>query len=356
MLQISAKGRGLSKFHLDYLLHISSAFPHFRLFSQQFSKFLRRQSPPSPYFRDDIITSFHFMNAVYQTNFPDLSLTRRGKVRDVYDLGEQLLIVATDRISAFDVIMNEAVPGKGRILTQLSTFWFEKTQHIVPNHLLATTVDDFPASTHPYREWLEGRSMLTKKAQPLAIECVVRGYLAGSGWKEYTQSQTVCGIALPAGLVESSKLPEPIFTPATKAEEGHDENISFEQASDIVGQETAEAVRSLSIALYSFAAEYALSRGIILADTKFEFGHLPDGSLILIDEALTPDSSRYWLAEEYAPGKAQMNFDKQVLRDWLEAQPWNKQAPPPTLPQSIIEATLAKYREALERLIMSDER
>jgi phosphoribosylaminoimidazole-succinocarboxamide synthase len=291
------------------------------------------------------------MSAVFHTNCPTLHLHRRGKVRDVYDVGEYFLIVATDRISAFDVIMNEPVEGKGALLTALSMFWFERTRHIIANHVVSVNVDDYPQPAHEYRSQLEGRSMLVRKTQPLPIECVVRGYLAGSGWNEYKSSQTVCGVQLPAGLVESSKLPQPIFTPATKAEEGHDENISFEQAAQIVGIETAEFVRNVSIELYTQASEYAASRGIILADTKFEFGRLPDGSIILIDEALTPDSSRYWLAEEYAPGKPQMNFDKQVLRDWLLTQPWNKQAPAPTLPPEIITKTLAKYREAAVRLM-----
>lgn len=290
------------------------------------------------------------MNALFQTDFPTLKLFRRGKVRDVYDLGQYLLIVASDRISAFDVIMNEPVAGKGAILTKLSTFWFSQTKDIVENHIISTNVDDYPAEVQQYRSQLEGRSMLTVKTNPLPIECVVRGYLAGSGWKEYQQSQTVCGITLPGGLVESSQLPEPIFTPATKAEEGHDENISFEQAVEIVGIETATKVRELSIALYSFARNYAATRGIILADTKFEFGIKDNGSIILIDEALTPDSSRYWLASEYQPGKPQMNFDKQVLRDWLETQTWNKQPPPPTLPDDIISKTLEKYSTCLTLL------
>lgn len=289
-------------------------------------------------------------NAVFKTDFQDIPLLRRGKVRDVYDLGNSLLIVASDRISAFDVVMNEPITGKGAILTSLSSFWFAKTAHIIRNHTLTTNINEFPEQLKKYSEELDGRSLIALKAEPFPIECVVRGYLAGSGWKEYRQNKTVCGIPLPDGLVESSKLPKPIFTPATKAEEGHDENISFEQASEIIGQETAETLRDISISLYTYAAEYALSRGIILADTKFEFGRLEDGSIILIDEALTPDSSRYWLAEEYAPGKAQMNFDKQVLRDWLETQDWNKQPPPPTLPVEIIQETYNKYNEALERL------
>ena len=310
-------------------------------------------TPVQTFYPKPAQTSHTFMSAVFQTHCPTLHLHRRGKVRDVYDVGEYYLIVATDRISAFDVIMNEPVEGKGALLTALSMFWFDRTKSIIANHVVSVNVDDYPQLTHEYRSQLEGRSMLVRKTQPLPIECVVRGYLAGSGWNEYKSSQTVCGVQLPEGLVESSKLPEPIFTPATKAEEGHDENITFEQAAQIVGIETAEFVRNVSIKLYTQASEYAASRGIILADTKFEFGRLPNGSIILIDEALTPDSSRYWLAEEYAPGKPQVNFDKQVLRDWLLTQPWNKQAPAPPLPEEIIRRTLEKYTEAAQRL-MSD--
>lgn len=285
-----------------------------------------------------------------QTDFPDLKLFRRGKVRDVYDLGTTLLMVVTDRISAFDVIMAQPIPKKGEILTSVSLFWFEHTRQIVRNHLISSNVDDYPAECRKYADVLRGRSMLVEKTAPLAIECVVRGYVAGSGWKEYKASETICGIKLPSGLEESSRLAEPIFTPATKAETGHDENISFEEAAKIVGHETAVAVRDLSIQLYTFASEYAAKRGIILADTKFEFGVDSRGSIILIDEALTPDSSRFWLAEEWQPGKPQMNFDKQVLRDYLETLDWDKQYPPPHLPQDILDKTAAKYREALERL------
>ncbi|MBL7999796.1 MAG: phosphoribosylaminoimidazolesuccinocarboxamide synthase [Candidatus Kapabacteria bacterium] len=291
------------------------------------------------------------MNALYSTDFSDLTIFRRGKVRDVYDMGDSLLIVASDRISAFDVIMNEPVPGKGALLTDVSLFWFGKISSLIAHHVISTDVDTYPESLRKYSDILRGRSMLARKTQPLPVECVVRGYLAGSGWKEYNQNQTVCGVQLPAGLVESSQLPEPIFTPATKAEEGHDENISFEQTVEILGEETAAFVRDMSIKIYTMARDFAATKGIILADTKFEFGRLPDGSIIIIDEALTPDSSRYWLASEYEPGKPQMNFDKQVLRDWLEAQDWNKQPPPPTLPDSVIEQTLAKYKEAHDRLL-----
>ncbi len=289
-------------------------------------------------------------SALFYSDFPALTLFRRGKVRDVYDLGDALLMVASDRISAFDVVMDTPVTGKGEILTNLSMFWFNCTRHIVANHVISANVDEYPAECAPYAEHLRGRSMYVRKTTPLPIECVVRGYLAGSGWKEYQASRTVCGIALPDGLVESSKLPEPIFTPATKAETGHDENISFEEAEKICAPGLAAKARELSIALYTFAAEYAAKRNIILADTKFEFGTLPNGELILIDEALTPDSSRYWLAEHYRPGQAQINFDKQVLRDYLETLTWNKQPPPPPLPDDIVLKVKAKYQEALDRL------
>ncbi|TAE28611.1 MAG: phosphoribosylaminoimidazolesuccinocarboxamide synthase [Candidatus Kapaibacterium sp.] len=288
---------------------------------------------------------------LYQSNFPTLTLFRRGKVRDVYDLGDKLLMVASDRISAFDVIMAEPVPDKGELLTAISLFWFERTRDLVRNHLITADVEKYPEECQAYREILRGRSMLVEKTQPLPIECVVRGYIAGSAWKEYQQSETICGIKIPSGLQESSRLQEPIFTPATKAEEGHDENISFEQAANIIGAEQAMTVRILSINLYKTAALYALQRGILLADTKFEFGIDSHGHIILIDEALTPDSSRFWLKEEWQPGKAQTNFDKQVLRDYLETLDWNKQYPPPTLPQEILDKTTAKYKEALTRLV-----
>jgi phosphoribosylaminoimidazole-succinocarboxamide synthase len=290
-------------------------------------------------------------SALYSTNFPTLKLWRRGKVRDVYDLGESLLFVATDRISAYDVIMDQPIPGKGIILTSVSLFWFRLLEDIVPNHLITADVDDYPIECAPYREQLLGRSMLVRKTRPLPIECVARGYLAGSGWKEYRSNGTVCGNRLPEGLLLSSRLPGPIFTPATKAEEGHDENITFEQAAAIVGRETAEEARRLTLALYEKASRIAESRGIIIADTKFEFGHDSSGRLILIDEALTPDSSRFWLAASYRPGSEQQNFDKQYLRDYLESLDWDKTPPPPTLPESVIQGTAAKYREALERLV-----
>lgn len=289
-------------------------------------------------------------DALFKSDFPTLTLFRRGKVRDVYDLGDSLLMVASDRMSAFDVVMDNPIAGKGEILTKLSLFWFDITKSIVPNHLITSNVNEYPEVCLPYSKQLEGRSMLVRKTVPLAIECVVRGYLAGSGWKEYSTSKTVCGIPLPDGLVESSKLSEPIFTPATKAETGHDENISFEEAVKICGVELTTKARELSLQLYNFASDYARERNIILADTKFEFGTLPNGELILIDEALTPDSSRYWLAEEYEPGKTQTNFDKQVLRDYLETLSWNKQPPPPPLPDDIIAKVKQKYQEAFDRL------
>ena len=292
----------------------------------------------------------HHSKTMYQSDFPDLKLFRRGKVRDVYDLGETLLMVATDRISAFDVVMAETVPNKGKMLTAMSLFWFERTRDIVRNHLITANVDEYPEECRKYADALRGRSMLVEKTQPLPIECVVRGYMAGSGWKEYQANGTICGIKLPWGLEESSRLPSPIFTPATKAEEGHDENISFEVAVNLVGAEQAMTVRLLSINLYKTASLYALQRGILLADTKFEFGIDSHGQIILIDEALTPDSSRFWLKDDWQPGKTQMNFDKQVLRDYLETLDWNKQYPPPTLPDDVLERTSAKYNEALERL------
>jgi phosphoribosylaminoimidazole-succinocarboxamide synthase len=296
------------------------------------------------------------MNLLHTTNFPALTLFRRGKVRDVYDVTTNdgtpaLLMVATDRISAFDVIMAEPVPRKGAMLTQISLFWFERTQNIVRNHLISSRVEDYPVSCQQYADALQGRSMLVEKTMPLPVECVVRGYLAGSGWKEYREHQTVCGVQLPVGLQESSRLPEPIFTPATKAETGHDENISFEKVVEILGIERAGQVRDLSLSLYNTAADYAASKGIIVADTKFEFGVDAQGEIVLIDEALTPDSSRFWLADEWQPARPQMNFDKQILRDYLETLDWNKQPPPPTLPTEILERTAAKYAEAVARLI-----
>jgi phosphoribosylaminoimidazole-succinocarboxamide synthase len=285
---------------------------------------------------------------VLQTDLPGLPV-RRGKVRDVYDLGDRLLLVGTDRISAFDWVLPSAIPDKGRILTQLSAFWFRWLD--VPHHLISTDLEDIRPYLPPGVDTapLEGRVSLCKKAEVVPIECVVRGYLAGSGWKEYQESGTVCGIRLPAGLVESSRLPEPIFTPATKAATGHDENISFQQMVDRVGRETAELLRQRSLEIFQKGAEYALQRGIIIADTKFEFGWC-DGQLILIDEVLTPDSSRFWPADQYQPGRSQPSFDKQFVRDWLSATGWDKNSPPPPLPDEVIQKTREKYLEAYERL------
>jgi phosphoribosylaminoimidazole-succinocarboxamide synthase len=286
---------------------------------------------------------------VLHVDLPGLTKLKSGKVRDIFDLGDALLFVATDRISAFDCIMPNGIPRKGEVLTQISHFWFDRTTGLVPNHRLTGTGDPLPAKLAPFSAQLARRSMVVKKAEPLAIECVVRGYLAGSGWKEYRQSQTVCGLKLPPGLSESSELPEPIFTPATKAETGHDLNISFEEAAGIVGRPIAEQVRSISLQLYTTAREYARQRGIIIADTKFEFGRF-DGKLILIDEVLTPDSSRFWPADEYRPGKGQPSFDKQFVRDYLETLDWDKNPPAPALPADIVAKTEAKYLDAYRRL------
>jgi phosphoribosylaminoimidazole-succinocarboxamide synthase len=287
---------------------------------------------------------------ITQTNCPELNLINRGKVRDIYDLGEHLLIVTSDRISAFDVIMDEGIPQKGYVLTQISKFWFEQMTDLIPHHLISTDVNDFPAITHQYRDQLEGRSMLTKKAQPLPVECIVRGYISGSGWKEYQQFGSVSSIPLPAGLVQSDKLPETLFTPSTKAELGaHDENISFEQTIELCGKDVAEQIRDCSIKIYERARTLADKKGIIIADTKFEFGLL-DGQLIWIDEAMTPDSSRFWPKDQYQPGGAQPSFDKQFLRDYLETLDWGKQAPAPKLPEEIVRKTGEKYLEALKRL------
>ena len=275
---------------------------------------------------------------------------RRGKVRDVYDLGDTLLIVATDRISAFDVVMPNGIPDKGRILTALSLFWFEKFANRVENHLVAWNVNRYPAKLQPFAQQIEGRSMLVRKADVVPIECVARGYLAGSGWKEYQKSQSVCGVALPAGLRQGDKLPSPIFTPATKEQSGHDMNIPFEEAARRVGRDTANDLREKTLTLYSMAAEYAAERGVIIADTKFEFGRLPNGKLILVDEVLTPDSSRFWPVEEYSPGKDQPSFDKQFVRNYLESIPWNKTPPAPELPPKVVDGTRRRYLEAYERL------
>jgi phosphoribosylaminoimidazole-succinocarboxamide synthase len=287
-----------------------------------------------------------------QTNFEGVKSPRRGKVRDIYDLGDKLLIVATDRISAFDVVLPEGIPGKGRVLNMISKYWFDQTKDIVENHLISTDVDDYPDAFRKHGDVLRGRSMLVKKTRPLPVECIVRGYITGSGWKEYKKSKSVCGITLPEGLVESSKLETPIFTPSTKAEEGeHDENITFERASELVGRELAEKLRDLSVTLYSRARDIAEKKGIIIADTKFEFGIDEEtGELVLIDEALTPDSSRFWPKDEYKPGSSQKSFDKQFVRDYLESLNWDKNPPAPSLPPDVVKKSSEKYHEALERL------
>jgi phosphoribosylaminoimidazole-succinocarboxamide synthase len=283
------------------------------------------------------------MKVLRETQFAGLTPSARGKVRDIYDLGDKLLIVATDRLSAFDVILPTPIPDKGRVLTQLSLFWFNLLKDVIPNHVISAT--EFPAPFDKFREELAGRSMLVRKARPLPIECVVRGYVSGSGWKDYRVSGKICGIALPSGLQESERLPEPIFTPATKAVSGHDENISFERAAELIGKELAEKVRDVSLDLYRRAAAHAEPRGIIVADTKFEFGLLND-ELIWIDEALTPDSSRFWPAAHYSPGGPQASFDKQFVRDYLERTRWPKTPPGPELPPEVVDATREKYREA----------
>jgi phosphoribosylaminoimidazole-succinocarboxamide synthase len=284
-----------------------------------------------------------------ELELPGIKKLKSGKVREVFDLGQHLLFVATDRISAFDCVMPNGIPRKGEVLTQLSYFWFAQTAGCVPNHLVSKAGDPLPAVLQEFSGQLGRRSMIVKKARPLAIECVVRGYLSGSGWKDYQKTGCVCGLKLAAGLRDSSRLPEPLFTPATKAETGHDENISFDQACEITGPEIVGKARDLSLKIYSFAAEYALKRGIIIADTKFEFG-LVDGSLVLIDEVLTPDSSRFWPADKYEAGRGQPSFDKQFVRDYLETLSWNKQPPAPALPPEVIAKTTGKYLEAYERV------
>ena len=275
---------------------------------------------------------------------------RRGKVRDVYDLGERLLIVATDRISAFDCVMPNGIPDKGRILTALSLFWFDKLAGRFENHLLESDVSHYPTELRRFEPQLRGRSMLVRKARVIPIECVARGYLAGSGWKEYRQTGTVCGVRLPPGLRQCDRLPEPIFTPATKEESGHDVNIDFAEAARRVGANVAESLRSRTLEIYRGAAAYAESRGVIIADTKFEFGQLPDGRLILVDEVLTPDSSRFWPADEYQPGREQPSFDKQFVRNYLEGLDWDKTPPAPPLPPDVVEGTRQRYLEAYEKL------
>ena len=291
------------------------------------------------------------MKTILTTNFEKLKLINRGKVRDIYEVEEYLLIVATDRVSAFDVVMDEPIPYKGYVLSQISVFWFEKTKGIINNHFISNIVSEYPEICHQYKEELEGRSMLVKKCKPLALECIARGYITGSGWKEYLQKGTITDIPLPKGLIEFDKLPEAIFTPSTKAEEGHDENINFEMAVEIVGKELAEKLKEVTLNLYKFSADYLNENNIILADTKFEFGIDNNGELILIDEAITPDSSRFWLKEHWEPGKSQYNFDKQVLRDWLIEKNWNKQPPAPNLPLDLIQKCSEVYKEALNRII-----
>ncbi len=289
---------------------------------------------------------------VMGTDFEGVKPPRRGKVRDIYDLGDRILLVASDRISAFDVVLPEGIPGKGKVLNTISRYWFEQTSDIIRNHLISTDVGDYPEEFRRYREVLEGRSMLVRKTKPLPVECIVRGYIAGSGWKEYRESGSVCGIPLPPGLLESSKLEEPIFTPSTKAGEGaHDENISFERAAGLIGMGLAERVRDASIAVYSRARDIAEKKGIIIADTKFEFGMDElTGELLLIDEALSPDSSRFWPMADYKPGGPQKSFDKQFVRDYLESLDWDKRPPAPSLPADVVRKTSEKYKEALERL------
>jgi len=286
-------------------------------------------------------------NVVWETNLPGIHFLNRGKVRDLYEVGGQLLLIATDRLSAFDVVLPTAIPDKGRVLTQLSLFWFNLLREVIPNHIVSAT--ELPPELAQYREQLEGRTMLCRRTNPLPIECVVRGYLVGSGWKDYRATGKVCGITLPSGLRESERLPQAIFTPSTKATTGHDENISFDEAVKLIGAELAEKVRTVSLEIYRRAAAYAEPRGIILADTKFEFGLIGD-ELIWIDEALTPDSSRFWPADGYQPGRAQPSYDKQYVRDYLERIGWNKQPPGPDLPHDVVAATREKYREAYRQL------
>jgi len=288
-------------------------------------------------------------NVVLETNLEGLTLARRGKVRDVYDLGDRLLIVATDRISAFDYVLGSGIPDKGKVLTQLSAFWFDHVGDVLPHHVLAVDVDTFPAPLRAHSEILRGRSMLVHKTAPLPVECVARGYLSGSGWKDYQKTGQICGISLPPGLRESDRLPQSLFTPATKAESGHDENISEAQAGEIVGKDLISKLRELTLSIYERGVEHGLEHGIIIADTKFEFG-MKNGQLMLIDEVLTPDSSRFWPMDHYAPGTAQPSFDKQFSRDYLEKIGWNKQPPVPSLPDDVVMRTREKYLDAYRLL------
>ena len=291
-------------------------------------------------------------NVVLKTELSSLKLLKRGKVRDIYDLDKVLLIISTDRVSAFDVILPNGIPGKGRILTAMSVYWFRIMEDIVPNHLIASEINDFPAHIKQYHSVIEGRSMLVKKAKPLPVECIVRGYLSGSGWKEYMEKGSVCGISLPQGLLEGSELPEPIFTPSTKAETGHDENITFEEMKKIIGAQLAEEVKLKSISIYKKANDLARKKGIIIADTKFEFGLDENNRLLLIDEILTPDSSRFWPAADYKPGQMKdISLDKQFIRDYLISINWDKKPPAPALPEDVVVKTTERYKEALKRLI-----
>jgi phosphoribosylaminoimidazole-succinocarboxamide synthase len=294
------------------------------------------------------------MISIPKTKFDDLSLVRQGKVRDIFDTGDSLLMVTTDRLSAFDVVLPDIIPDKGKVLNQISVFWFKQMETIVKNHVITTDVNEYPKKYQQHSKALDRRSMLVKKAEPLTIECIVRGYITGSGWKSYQKEGHVCGIKLPEGLKESDKLEKPLFTPSTKAEIGdHDMNISFDEAAKIIGQEMAEKLKKLSLELYNKGAELALSKGIIIADTKFEFGML-DGEIILIDEILTPDSSRFWPLSEYEPGRSQNSFDKQYVRDWLTESGWDKTPPGPKLPQELIDRTSNTYKEIYKRLTGDD--
>ncbi len=284
-----------------------------------------------------------------KTNIQDAKFIRSGKVRDLYEIDDFLLIVATDRVSAFDVVLPNGIPEKGKILTQISLFWFNQFRDLVENHVVTANVDEYPSVLRKYRDVLENRSMLVKKAKPLPVECIVRGYISGSGWKEYEKKGSICGIKLPSGLVLSQKLPEPIFTPSTKAEEGHDINITFRETVEILGEETANTVRELSLAIYKRASEFAEKKGIIIADTKMEFGFY-DGKLILIDELLTPDSSRFWSMRDYCPGKPQESYDKQIVRDYLVSINWDKKPPAPVLPYEIVQKTAERYKEIFKIL------
>lgn len=288
-------------------------------------------------------------NVLLKTDFNDLKLFRRGKVRDVYDLGDKLLIVSTDRISCFDVVLPNGIPDKGRVLTSISIFWFDLIKDILPHHLITVDVDKYPDELKKYRDDLVGRSMLVLKSKPLPVECIVRGYISGSGWKEYKEKQSICGISLPAGLKESDKLPEIIFTPSTKADVGHDQNVNQRYIENIVGVDIADRLKKVSIEVYKRASEYALKKGIIIADTKFEFG-MHNDKMIIIDEVLTPDSSRFWPLDGYRPGFAQSSFDKQFVRDYLETLDWDKTPPAPRLPEEIIRKTTEKYRDAYHKL------